>query len=289
MIDHQVTSSSAKDSHQSIIRHQLTIYVPCKDNPEILDLCLKNLLWADEILVADVSDGSDIKSLVAGMPCHVKHFPTRKDHLFDRIREVIPHASHEYILFVDSDEIYNQQLASEILAELAVPCRYSGFYIPQVFHSYGCEFGPGTAWLRLAKSSDMILPTEEAHGLLQVTGPTKQLKSPFTHLNNPKLGMTVVKHFRYSAGTSFKKQQTELELLRLDNLSQRAILLHASRSLLRICWRFTRTLWGYRHHRYAALCMAYADISRCIAEDISPTEECRMREGACERNNRGYF
>lgn len=271
-------------------RHTLAVYINCKDCVEILIPCVSKLLWADEIILADASISSDIEQYAQTLPPSVKHYRVKTDDIFLRLKQLLPQIESEYILGVDTDEMFTEELADEIQNALIAPCPYTGFFIPSLDYNYGALWGPGQTFLRIVRKDKVVLPlAKNAHANWSVDGPTALLTNSYSHLNNPKLGMTAVKHFRYGAISASRMSVSDLDRLNLDRLSTIHLLWHGLISLLRINVRFLRTLLSTRNFRFASLCMAYSDILRVIADDVTPTEEWRMRSGITERGNRGYF
>jgi hypothetical protein len=271
-------------------RHTVAVFMSCKDCIDILSLSLPRLLWADEIIIADASKTSHINEYVHSLSPKIKYYHFTEDNGYKRYLAVEADIESDYVLGVDTDEIFNDQLANEILESLTKPCAYMGFTIPQVNYNYGAQWGGGTPWLKLFKKSDAIIPTQGSyHQTVQVRGPIKPLKNHFVHINNPKLGMTMVKHFRYAAIEAKMMTEESLQIARIDKLNFYKLLIHVFGTILRLNYRFIKYAWLYRRHGYAAICFGYSEIGRVLANDIAPTEEIRMREGSIEMGNRGYF
>jgi hypothetical protein len=271
-------------------RHTVAVYMNVKNCAELLATCLPRLLWADEIVIADVSTNDEIEQLCREKFPQARYFRSKIDDIFGRLAALVPEIRSDFILMVDSDEFYTEAQAEEILEALRKPCDYDGFYVPQVVYSYGASWGPGAAWMRLFRRDRHSLPlTGSAHLMPTVPGKTRTLKNPYDHIPNPKLGMLVVKHFRYEAITASRLSEDELQCRSLHDLRGIRLVFHALKSLARINVRFLRGFFGMRRHGFAGLCESYGAIFRAVAEDVCPTEEWRMRRGLVERGNRGYL
>lgn len=271
-------------------RHTVAAYFNVKDCPELLAQSLPHALWADEVIVADVSVGDRIEQLCRTSFPQVKYIRTDVDDIFDRLRRILPRIESDYVLMIDSDEFYTPALAAEIQSELARPCEFDGFHVPQIFYNFGTRWGPGAAWMRLFHKERHTLPlTGSAHLMPTVPGKSKVLQNAYQHHNNPKLGMVAVKHFRYEAMSAMRRTDEELEERQLGRLTGVALFRHAFWNLLRINVRFVRHFRATRKYGYSGLCHAYSEIFRAIAEDVANTEELGMRTGKVERGNRGYF
>jgi len=261
-----------------------------KDCAEILAQTLPLLLWADEIVIADVSITPDVRDLIASISPEIKYLRSDVDDFMKRYLSVVPLIKTDFVLGVDSDEFFHEDLANEILLELRRPCPYSGFKIRANNYFFGSNFGLSHPHLRLWHKDKVNIPLAgSAHLHPTVNGQTKILKNAFSHIDNPKLGLVAVKHFRYSAIMSNRMTDGELEASTLENLSGWQLLVHALIMLARLNLRFVREIVKNRSRGFAALCHGYQTILRVIAEDVAPTEELRMRKGLVERNNRGYW
>lgn len=251
---------------------------------------IPRLLWADEIILADVSITPDIRIYASELGPKVKYFHLSEDDSTKRILSLLPKIESDYVLVVDTDEFYNEDLAAEILSELTLPCKYSGFHVPVVNYWFGSCFGPGTPFLRLWRKSAANFPVKGSpHDNITVNGDTKTLKNSYDHIDNPKLSIGAVKNFRYSTIWASRMSDSELERRRIDALKGIPLWMHSLKSLARINVRFLRTLYQLQKHGYAGLCLSYGTILRVMAEDVAATEEWRMRNGLAERSNRGYW
>jgi hypothetical protein len=81
----------------------------------------------------------------------------------------------------------------------------------------------------------------------------------------------------------------ELALQDIGSIHGFHLFCRALTSLARINVRYLRALLRNRSRGFASLCFAYSEIIRVAAEDVSFTEELRMRRGLIERGNRGYY
>lgn len=271
-------------------RHTVCAYLGVKNCPELLEKCLSLLLWADEIVVGDVSDNDRIERLCAEKFPTARYVHSSIDDVYRRLAAILPTIESDYILGVDSDEFYTPELAQEILDELKNPCAYDGFIIPSVSYNFEACWGQGASQLRLFHRNRHQLPLQGGiHAMPTVPGQTKTLKHLYHHYNNPKLGMVAVKHFRYEAINAARLSEDELDALTLHDLSGTRLIFHALKNLLRINVQFTRALLGTRRFGFSGLCHAYGCVFQAIASDVCQTEEWRMRKGLVERGNRGYF
>jgi hypothetical protein len=130
---------------------------------------------------------------------------------------------------------------------------------------------------------------QNIHELPEVDGPVGTLRAPYHHHNNPILGVTAVKHFRYEAVNAAALSETELQARNLDGYGRARFWGDVALNLLRANVRFLRACYAHRSLGFAGLCLAYSEMLRCIAAHVSPTEEHRKRTGAITADRRGYY
>ncbi len=271
-------------------RHTVAAYFNVKNCPELLAESLPKALWADEVIIADFSDNDRIWQLCATSFPQVKYVRSTIDDIFGRVKSIIPMVESDFILMIDSDEFYTEALAREIQEVLRRPCEYDGFHVPQIYHNMGVCFGRGAAWMRLFRKDRVNLPLKgSAHLMPTVMGKSATLKECYDHINNPKLGMVAVKHFRYEAMAAYRMTDDELRARCLENLGGWKLVGHFITRMIKINGRMLRDFLRHRKFGFAGLCHCYDNLFRSIAEDVCVTEEWKMRRGVVERGNRGYY
>lgn len=92
-----------------------------------IDQCLRQVAWADEIIVVDSESTDDTREIAARHTPHVhnvpwKGFGPQKNHAIDL-------ATCDWILSIDCDEYVSEQLAAEI-SETITATNAQGFTIP---------------------------------------------------------------------------------------------------------------------------------------------------------------
>lgn len=91
----------------------------------------------------------------------------------------------KWVLYVDSDEEVNQELADEIVKITELPASYSVYAVPRKNIIFGKEFKHGDQWpdyqKRLFKKSDFIKWEGELHEEARYNGKLGYLKNPIVH------------------------------------------------------------------------------------------------------------
>ncbi len=146
--------------------------------------CLESLTWCDEVVVVD-SFSTD------RTPEICREF-TAKFFQYDWLgyvgqRNLVrSHASHDWILYLDSDEEVSSGLRDEIIAEFKRgPDGYVGYEFPRIVYFLGRwilhgEWYPDVK-LRLFHKSHGRTEGIEPHDRVVVNGPVKRLRNPVWH------------------------------------------------------------------------------------------------------------
>ncbi len=129
-------------------RQTLTVVIPVFNVEPIISRCLDALTWADEVTVVDMFS-TDKTEEICRSYSNVR-FLQNKDYIYANVNYGFDHASGDWVMRLDSDEVVSPELASEIQEEvLAKPdSPYSGYWVPnKVFFfgkwiRYGIAYGP---------------------------------------------------------------------------------------------------------------------------------------------------
>lgn len=157
-----------------------------KNEEKNIARCLKNLLWCDEILLID--DYSTDNTLNVAKRFKAKVYSRGLNNDFaDQRNFGLTKATHEWILFIDADEIVSKELAREIREEIASRSA-DGYLLKRV--------GWIDEWvLRLAKKGAGKW-RREVHEVWDIKGNIKKLHSPLLHSPSEDL-------FKYLAKINF--------------------------------------------------------------------------------------
>ncbi|MFA5008224.1 MAG: glycosyltransferase family 2 protein [Candidatus Omnitrophota bacterium] len=208
----------------------VTIVVPVLNEAPNLPRCLKSVSWAEEIYVVDSKslDGTtDIVKLHGAKIAQFDYkggYPKKKNWALENIK-----FSHEWVLFLDADEVFSSDAEKEIMEICTTNTRgFDGYFINRRFlfmgkwlkHAYYPNWN-----LRLFKHKlgryEKITDAQtdsgdvEIHEHVVLNGKAGYLLSRLDHYAFPTVEAFVTKHNRYS------NWEAKVELSRsLNNITQ---------------------------------------------------------------------
>ena len=261
-------------------RYTITAYVRCYQDPELFLKCVSNLLWVDEILIADNSSGKSIENVVGQIHHHnLKYCRTAIIDWRLRIMDLKKEVSSDYILMVDTDEYYTNESSIEILKVLSdKENAKEGYIIPSESYLYCEYFAKGADQLRLFKKDKFFIEFKSVHEMPRVLGPVELLKHGYNHYNSPTLSSQISKVLGYELNDAELLDDDSLQLKRTDKMSEFQLKKHFFIFILKLIWR-SKIIFFTRNITIVHLWMRYLDICYLVAHDITPTEEIRRREG----------
>lgn len=91
----------------------ISVVILAKNEADTIEQCLDSLAWCDEILMVDdyATDATVVLAKKRGVSIIQKHL---ENNFAAQRNYGLQHATHEWVLFVDADEIVSQELATEI-------------------------------------------------------------------------------------------------------------------------------------------------------------------------------
>jgi len=170
-------------------RLPLSVLVPCGNNQDIIEDCLKSVRWADEVVVCD-SFSSDDTCIIARRYAdrvlqHEYHNSATQKNW------AIPQVSHEWLLIVDTDERVTPELREEIESILANPRGHEGFRIPRANYLFGRRLRHGDNWpdyqIRLFRRDLGRYELREVHAHVLLDGPCGTIENPLLHFPHRSL------------------------------------------------------------------------------------------------------
>jgi glycosyltransferase involved in cell wall biosynthesis len=214
----------------------LSAIIITKNEEKRIEKCLQHLSWVDEIVVVDSYSSDKTFTLSKSYTDHVY------ERVFDNFQNqrnfAIDHATKEWILSVDADEWFDEDLCREIKEALANPGHFDGFLIPM--ESYLFNESVRFTWgrnlmLRLFRREKGRF-NSPIHEKVTVNGPVGRLKRPFHHYNSDNIKQFIQKNNLY----------TTLEARKKHDAGERFSLIKAVFSPIRIfLFRYIR-LKGYK-------------------------------------------
>lgn len=156
------------------------------NNAKILARCLRSLSWCDEIIIVD--DYSNDESMSIAKKFKAKIYKRSLNGDFASQRNFgLAKAKGEWVLFIDSDEVVPEALASEI-TNSSIYSKYSGFYVKRQDVWFGRELKHGEFGniylLRLGRKNKGIWK-RKVHEYWDIWGNVSTLDNNLVHYPHP--------------------------------------------------------------------------------------------------------
>lgn len=171
----------------------ITAIILSKNEEKNLEKCLESIKWCDEIIIVD--DMSSDKTLEIAKKYKTTIYQHKLNNNFSAQRNFgLSKAKHEWVLFVDSDEIVSDGLAYEISNAISLKDQglngFDGFYVKRTDFMWGKQLVHGEVGgiklLRLAKK-DAGKWEGNAHERWMIDGPTGVLVNSLLHFPHKTL------------------------------------------------------------------------------------------------------
>jgi glycosyltransferase involved in cell wall biosynthesis len=174
---------------------QLTVIVPTGNRADVIEGCLQSVTWADELLVVDSFSSDGTLAIAEQYADRV----LRREYVNSANQKnwVIPQATHEWILIVDTDERVTLELRREIESILAQSniAGPVGYRIPRVNYLWGKPVYHGGYYpdyqVRFFKRDHGRYETRQVHAHVLLDGECGTLQSPLTHYAHRSLDQTL--------------------------------------------------------------------------------------------------
>ena len=158
----------------------ISAIVLTRNSQERIQKCLGALIWCDEIVVVDDFSTDGTLDKIKG----AKVYQRKLDNDFAAQRNFgLSKSTHDWILFVDDDEIVNNKLVQEI-KKVVKSGKYAGHFLSRRDYFFGRFLSHGETasvkFLRLARKNSGVWE-RRVHENWQVAGPVGQLVTPLDH------------------------------------------------------------------------------------------------------------
>jgi glycosyltransferase involved in cell wall biosynthesis len=187
---------------------KLTVIVPCHNNADIIEACLKSAAWADELLVVD--------AFSTDATCDIARRYTDSVVQHEYVNYAaqnnwaIPRARHEWVLVLDSDGRLTEALAAEIQALMRRGPAQDGYWIRRDNYLFGkrVRFSGwgGDRVLRLFRRDLARLREKRVHAGIEMQN-TGELSGRIEHRSVADMRAWVNKINRYSSWKAEDKFQ----------------------------------------------------------------------------------
>lgn len=185
--------------------NKLSVIIPAFNEESYIEDAIRSVNFADEIIVIDSFSTDTTKEKALALGCRV--LDRKFDNFADQKNFAIPHASGNWILFMDADERVTEKLQYEILEAISSG-KHLGYKVKFVhFYMNRFLYHKIDSVLRLVKN-DNISFEGSVHEKLQVNGSIGELKNYMLHFTYKGLFSLLQKKDSYAwfqAETSFKK------------------------------------------------------------------------------------
>jgi glycosyltransferase involved in cell wall biosynthesis len=182
-------------------REALSVVLITYNNADTLERCLREVDWADEIVVLDSGSDDDTVAIACRHGARVAVHPF--DDYGPQKQRAFALASHDWILNLDADEILSPGTRAQIERALCAP-RYAGYRLPRrerMFWTVQHRWSWRNAHLRLFDRRRGGMNDVEVHAAIEVRGPVKTLwRADFVNDGDADIATRVSKINRYSSG-----------------------------------------------------------------------------------------
>ena len=182
-------------------REPLSVVVITYNNGDTLDRVLREVDWADEIVVLDSGSGDDTVAIATAHGARIAVHPF--DDYGPQKQRAIDMATHHWVLNLDADEVLSGGTRAVLQAALTQP-RHHGFRLPRrermlwtVQHILSWR----NAHLRLFDRRHGRMNAVPVHAAVEVDGPVKTLwRADFVNDGDGDIATRVEKINRYTTG-----------------------------------------------------------------------------------------
>lgn len=182
-------------------RQPLSVVLITYNNADTLERCLREVDWADEIVVLDSGSGDETLAIAARHGARIAHHPF--DDFGPQKQRAIDMASHDWILNLDADEVLSPGTRTIIEQALAAP-RASGFRLPRrerMFWGVQHRLSHRNGHLRLFDRRRARMNDVPVHAAVEVRGPVRTLwRADFVNDGDADIATRIEKINRYSSG-----------------------------------------------------------------------------------------
>lgn len=183
----------------------LSVFVTTYNNADTLDACLASIAFADEIVVLD-SYSTDATPEIC-----VRHGVRFVQHEFlgyGRQKQLaLEHTTHDWVLFLDADEMVSRDLAAEVnqlrADDQLGAAGERGYTMPrneQVFWRMSSPYTRKNTYLRLFHRASGRFDDMPVHATVRVAGKIGALRHAFFHFGETDIHAKVAKVNAYSTG-----------------------------------------------------------------------------------------
>lgn len=186
----------------------ISVLIPCFNNEDYIEECLRSVEWADEIVVVDSFSTDRTVAIAQRYAQRV----LQHEYLNSAAQKnwCIPQLTHEWVLIVDTDERVPEGLRREIENAVNHPGGFTGYRIARRNVVFGRWLRHGGYWpdyqTRLFRRDRGVYQERLVHADVILNGPCGTLTTPLQHYPHRSLAaMRAILLSRYSSWEARQK------------------------------------------------------------------------------------
>ncbi len=196
-------------------QHRLSAVVTTFNNADSIETCLASVLFCEEIVVLDSGSSDDTRAIAERLGARVivepfKGYSAQK-------QSAIDHASHDWVVLLDSDEWLDVEAQRAIQDALVRPL-WSGYELSRrewLFWRWQAAHSRHNRYLRLFDRRHARMSTQRVHERAVVDGDVGKLGGILWHRGDRDIAGKVGKGNRYSSLQAEDRKETKIAFLRL--------------------------------------------------------------------------
>lgn len=197
---------------------KLSALILTKNEEDMIEDCLKQLNFVDEIIILDQNSQDNTINLAKK---YTGKIYKSDNYDFAKSRNMLAkYAKGEWLFYLDADERVNSITIDEIKSILKSP-QYDAYYFPRKNYILGHAMKHGGWWPdyvpRLLKKSTLIAWYGEVHESPKIKGRFGYMKNPITHLTARSLNLMLSKSIKWAkieAVLRFDAGQSKVTILK---------------------------------------------------------------------------
>lgn len=179
---------------------KITAVVLCKNAASHLRDCLASLSWCDQVILGDDGSTDDSKAIARSLHADCINLPAGLDFAAKR-SFLVPYAQHEWILWLDADEIVTPALRHELETGDWRQPDVSGFFIRRMDVFFGKKLSYGETahtWLVRLGKKDAGKWVRAVHETWKIPGKLGWLEGEILHSSHSDLEKFIEKITTYT-------------------------------------------------------------------------------------------
>lgn len=169
----------------------LSAIIIARNEHKNISQCIKNLFFADEIIVIDNESTDDTATIAKSLGTKVYKFRGLD---FSYLRNIGKEkAKSSWLLYLDADERVSSSLAKEIREKLQNPQETAAFSLIRQNYYFGCSWPKTEVMIRIMKKNALIGWHGSLHETPIVTGKIDHFAAPLHHYTHDNLTAMIEK------------------------------------------------------------------------------------------------